>query len=79
MVGHPVIFLSLSGEENHGFVSESNLFLFSLAMGFPFAHGLCPFFRGAFTGEVLHDACMNGNEPPSELQAVQPTLKNYLK
>jgi len=34
------------------FVIESNLFSFTLAVGFPFAHGLCPFFRGAFTGQV---------------------------
>jgi hypothetical protein len=59
VVGHPVIYLSLSGEEHRGFVRESNHFLFSLAVGFPFAHGLCPFFGGAFTGQVLHDACMH--------------------
>jgi hypothetical protein len=52
VVGHPVIYLSLSGEEHRGFVIESNLFSFFLVVGFPFARGLCPFFGGAFTGEV---------------------------
>ena len=58
-------------------VLSSNLTI--LAVGFPFTRGLCPFSHGAFTGQVLHDACMhacmNGNGPPSESQAIQPTLK----
>ena len=59
VVGHLVVYLSLSGEELRGFVIESNLFSFPLAVGFPFARGLCPFFGSAFTGQVLHDACMH--------------------
>ena len=74
MVGHPVIYLSLSGEEPRGFVIESNLFYFSLAVGFPFC---VPFLVVVHSQAMFHDmhACMNGNGPPSESPAIQPTLK----
>ena len=70
--------LSLSGEELRGLSSNLTFFLFLSPWDFHSLVGRVPFFvvhsQARFHDSMMH-ACMNGNGPPSESPAIQPTLK----
>jgi hypothetical protein len=76
VVGHPVIYLSLSGEEHRGLSSNLTFFLFLSTWDFHSLVGCVPFLvvHSQARFSMMH-ACMHGNGPPSESPVIQPTLK----